>query len=95
MLDNRINTGMFARSMAGHDKGKLYVILSCDDNTVTVSDGRLKKVESPKKKNIKHIKVIKKKHDESLKEKIENGDKAVNEAIKRAIKLYEREEENV
>jgi len=95
MLDNGVYIGMFARSMAGHDKGELYVIISDNGSTVTLSDGRLKKVKSPKIKNKKHVVIIKKKYDETLKEKIEKGDKAVNEAIKRAIKLYQREEENV
>lgn len=87
--------GYFACSIAGHDKGQIYVITGENGNRVILADGRLKKVESPKVKNRKHIEIIKKDCDASLAEKIENGDKAVNEAIKRAIKLYKQEEKNV
>ena len=87
--------GKFARSIAGHDKGQIYVVLDGDDKSVTLSDGRLKPVESPKIKNHKHIVILNKKADESLKSKLLSGDKDKNEAIKRAIKLYKREEENV
>jgi len=86
--------GQFARSIAGHDKGVLYIVIAEDEKTVTLSDGRYKTVESPKVKNRKHIQIIKKKCD-GLAEKLECGDKAINEAIKRAIKLYEQEEKNV
>lgn len=84
--------GNFARAKAGHDKGVLYVIVSEDKENVYLSDGRLKLAEKPKKKNKKHIQIINKICDESLKDKINKQDKALNEAIKRAIKLYERED---
>ena len=87
--------GLFARSIAGHDKGKLYIIIGEDKDSLILSDGRLKTVEKPKKKNRKHIQIIKKDCDLLVAKKIANGDKAVNEAIKRAIKLYEREDKNV
>ena len=87
--------GNFACSTAGHDKGQIYVIIGESDGNVIVSDGRLKTVEKPKSKNSKHIQIIRKGCDISLRDKILSGDKAVNEAIKRAIKLYKREEENV
>lgn len=87
-------TGYFARSVAGHDKGEIYVIIDEDDGFVILSDGRLKPIESPKKKNRKHIQIIKR-ENASICEKIINGDKDTNEAIKRAIKLYKREEKDV
>lgn len=87
--------GQFARSIAGHDKGNLYIIIGEDKDSLILSDGRLKKVEKPKKKNRKHIQIIKKDCNVLVAEKIANGDKAVNEAIKRAIKLYEQEDKNV
>ena len=87
--------GKIARSTAGHDAGHLYIVLAEDGRRVTLSDGRLKPVESPKIKNRKHVVILNKKTDPSLRDKIISGDKAANEAIKRAIKLYNREEENV
>ena len=51
----RLEKGMFARSLAGHDKGKLYIIIEADEEFVSVSDGRLRPLEKLKRKRIKHI----------------------------------------
>ena len=47
--------GMFAVSKAGHDQGQMYVVLKEEGDSVLLADGRLKTIESPKKKNKKHI----------------------------------------
>ena len=44
-------------SLAGRDKSRYMVVMSAEDNYVYVADGDLRSVESPKKKNIKHIAV--------------------------------------
>lgn len=51
-----INVGQIVKSKAGRDKDKVYLILDIVDSSyVTVVDGRLKKLENPKKKKIKHL----------------------------------------
>ena len=55
-----IRPGMLAYSLAGHDKGSLYYIVKADEKFVWLSDGKLKDTASPKRKNRKHIQVIKK-----------------------------------
>ena len=84
--------GYFARSLAGHDKGRLYVIIEEGERTkageyVLLCDGRLKTLDKPKKKKKKHIQVI---HtaDEQIENLIRNGQPIKNEDIKRAIKTY-------
>ena len=47
-----------AVSLAGHDKGSIYVILSEDDSMVCLADGKTKTLKRPKKKNPKHIRRI-------------------------------------
>ena len=42
--------GSFVTSKAGHDKGRLYVVLAEMKDSVLLADGRLKTVASPKKK---------------------------------------------
>lgn len=83
--------GMLAASKAGHDKDSLYVIIREDGEYIYVADGRVRTVERPKRKNKKHIQLIKKK---KLPEP-ENGFDDLE--IKRIIKEYrrEREERNV
>lgn len=77
--------GDFARSLAGHDKNKLYVIISEDDEYVYLADGKIRLIEHPKKKKKKHIQIIHRYN--SRNPIIEPNDLQ----IKRAIKLYEED----
>ncbi|MDO4553608.1 MAG: KOW domain-containing RNA-binding protein [Lachnospiraceae bacterium] len=88
--------GYFARSLAGHDKGNLYIIIEGTketgmDDTVYVCDGRCKTVDHLKKKKTKHIQVI---HftDPKIASLIENGQPVRNEDIKYAIKTYNKKD---
>ena len=46
-------------SVAGRDRGMYaYVIGKTEDGMLLVADGRLRKVESPKRKKLKHIRFI-------------------------------------
>ena len=48
-----------ALSIAGHDKGTLFAILGfCSESYALVADGRHRKVKNPKKKKLKHLKVL-------------------------------------
>ena len=53
-----METGMLARSLAGHDRGKLYIIIRAEAEYVWVADGRCHTASKLKKKNKKHVQVI-------------------------------------
>ena len=81
--------GCFAFSLAGHDKGSIYVITDMDDTYVYLADGRLKTVDNPKKKRHKHIQPVKKKADYFTEDMTDGVDvRFTDEQVKRAIKLY-------
>ena len=82
--------GNFAASLAGHDKNQIYIIIREDDEYVYLCDGRLKKVSNPKRKNKKHIQIIKKGTDTELTQRLLNNEVVRDEEIKRTIKLYEQ-----
>ena len=86
----RNSEGLFAISKAGHDKGNIYVIVREDNEYVYVADGVSKTLEKPKKKNKKHIQIIKKKAIERIadEQQVKAQSLADNEQVKRAIKLY-------
>ena len=86
----RNSEGLFAISKAGHDKGNIYVIVREDNEYVYVADGVSKTLEKPKKKNKKHIQIIKKKAIEIIadEQQVKSQKLADNEQVKRAIKLY-------
>ena len=52
-------TGMFATSKAGHDKGNVYFIIREDEEYVYLVDGKIRTLDKPKRKNKKHIQIIK------------------------------------
>jgi ribosomal protein L14E/L6E/L27E len=51
---------ILAKSSAGHDKGSWYILVNQAADFVYIADGRRRKLENPKKKNIKHVEVTRK-----------------------------------
>ena len=76
--------GMKAKSLAGHDQNKIYIIIQEDGDFVFLCDGKNRTLEHLKKKRKKHVQLIKYIEPE-LAEKLANGSVIYNEDIKRAI----------
>lgn len=77
--------GKFARSKAGHDKDRIYVITGEDAEYVYLVDGKLRKTANPKRKRKKHIQLIQR-ADAALSQ-LQSAQKPVtDEQIKAAIK---------
>ncbi len=60
---DRYKTGMLAKSKAGHDAGKVYVIMDTDDAYVYLADGVIRTLDRMKKKKKKHVQLICEEHD--------------------------------
>ncbi len=78
----RTEAGMFARSKAGHDKGRLYLIEKTEGEYVYLVDGARRTLAKPKKKKQKHIQVICRIWENWEPETVNDDD------IKRAIQQY-------
>lgn len=77
--------GQLVLSCAGRDSGRFMIVVKIlDENFVYVADGTLRKVDNPKKKKIKHLKVLNKKSD-YIADKLRNKRKIYNDEIKRAM----------
>lgn len=76
---DRWEKGMLARSLAGHDRNKVYVIVDLDETYVYLADGVTKTLARPKKKKRMHVQLIR--------EKQEIG-QADDVKIKRILKVY-------
>lgn len=64
MASDKIERGALAVSLAGHDSGETFAIIEVvDGNYVLIANGRTRKVKSPKRKKIKHIKLLNAKID--------------------------------
>ena len=78
--------GMLAVSLAGHDKGRIYLIIGEEGDFCYLADGKTRGAENPKKKRKKHRQIMKTR-DEALAEKLKDGKTIYNEEIKLAIKV--------
>ena len=85
---NRFRAGQMALSEAGHDRGKLYVILEVQGESVLVADGLNKTVEKPKKKNIRHVRRMNY-IDPEIDARLNGECPLNNEDILKAIQLFE------
>ncbi|NMB09075.1 MAG: KOW domain-containing protein [Tissierellia bacterium] len=53
---NDLKKGQLVRSIRGRDKGTIQVVIDLlDDSHVLVVDGKRRKLDTPKKKKIKHL----------------------------------------
>lgn len=50
-----IERGSLVYSIAGRDKGNLFLVLKRDGDFVYLADGNLRCAENPKKKKLKHV----------------------------------------
>jgi ribosomal protein L14E/L6E/L27E len=57
-MEEKFVPGRLVSSVAGRDAGKFYLVFNkLSPNFVQVVNGRERKLSSPKKKNIKHLKI--------------------------------------
>jgi len=53
----KIVEGTVVKAVAGRDNGRFFAVTKiCGDQYVLISDGKTRKLDRPKKKNIKHLK---------------------------------------
>ncbi len=84
-MKESFSVGEIVQSLAGHDKEKLFVVMKVSGEHVFLSDGKNRKVCSPKRKKIKHIKKVCAVSKE-LAEQIRSEKPVGNQKIFRAIK---------
>lgn len=51
----QLKEGMIAKSIAGHDKNRFYLIVSVTSDKAFIADGKRRKLEKPKEKSFKHL----------------------------------------
>jgi ribosomal protein L14E/L6E/L27E len=52
-----IEAGRIVRSVAGHDKDRFYVAVKAEGGKVWIADGERRKLEKPKAKNERHLRL--------------------------------------
>lgn len=80
--------GGICRSTQGRDKDRFYLITGVNgDGTIYVSDGNFKKLAAPKKKNLKHIRLLPE-CAENIGKKLAEGSKVYDTEVYSALKSY-------
>ena len=86
--------GQIVFSKQGRDKDKFFIIYAKEGNYVFLVDGKLRKLESPKKKKLIHI--AKTNYiDRNIADMIKNKNYILDSDIRKAIKLYREREAEV
>lgn len=58
--------GMVVRSMAGHDKNRFYILMDIKDDRGFIADGKRRRLEKLKSKNLIHLSATKTVFDVSV-----------------------------
>jgi large subunit ribosomal protein L14e len=82
------------KSLAGRDKGRMFMVLDLEDeNFALLVDGKLRRLESPKRKKLKHIKYVSSNNTRTG-ERMRRGEKVTNAEIRRTLsQLFEKDNE--
>ncbi|MTI48314.1 KOW domain-containing RNA-binding protein [Sporosalibacterium faouarense] len=88
---NDIAIGQVVKSKAGRDKGRTFIVVDIlDDKYVMIADGDLRRIDSPKKKKIRHL-IVYKSVIVDYKEKVENKMKVNNAYIRKVLEPFNKE----
>ena len=79
----------FAKSLSGHDRNQFYLVVKKEDHHVYLANGTTKPLAALKKKNCRHILIIRKIPVE-IREAL--TDEPTDCTVKRAIKLLEKQQ---
>lgn len=79
-MTEKFIVGSIVMAIAGREKKQLFIIIKKENQTIYLVDGKNRKLENAKKKNIKHIHLLKR--ETPVKVKIENNTITNCEVIK-------------
>ena len=80
--------GGICQSLQGRDKDRYYLIKCVNgDGTVLVVDGNFKRLAAPKKKNLKHLRLLPDRA-ESIAEKLSDGRQVFDTEVYSALRVY-------
>lgn len=87
-MEKPIKIGSIVFSKAGRDSGKFFLTIEIvNDRFVKIVDGKLRRLENPKLKKIKHLKSTGD-INEKLREKLLSGEVIYNAEIYSTIRKY-------
>ena len=83
----RIDIASYVISLNGRDEGKRFVVVGSQDEYSLIADGKGRRIEKPKRKKNKHLR-LEDKTDGQIAEKLIRGEKVTNNEIRRTLAGY-------
>ena len=77
------------KSVAGHDSGKLYCVISRDEGFALIVNGKTRKLDNPKRKKEKHLEPMNIEFTEETDRRQRDAP-----AIEKTLSQYAKEEKN-
>lgn len=74
-------------SLAGHDEGKLFLVLETDGEFLLLADGKGRKLETPKRKRIKHVRCVGTSAHPAV-QKLHRGQSVTNKEIRSVLAAF-------
>ena len=85
-MEKFLSPGDLVESKVGRDVGKVYVVIKTDCEYAYIANGKERKIQNPKKKKIKHLKLVLVAGLNELAMKIKGGNPVANQRVYKAIK---------
>jgi|LSQX01.2.fsa_nt_gb hypothetical protein len=82
-----------AVSLKGRDAGGLFLAFGKTERAVLLADGKIRKLNSPKRKNLRHVRLLKGRMFETVLGDL--GDRPTDAQLRRALARYKAGTENV
>lgn len=85
-MESKVESGDLVLSLMGRDKGYCFLVLNVENDFANIVDGKVHKIQKPKRKNVKHIKTILTAKYKSYADKIKLGLAVGNKRLYQLIK---------
>ena len=79
-------------SLAGHDRGQLYLVIGEEDGRLLLVDGRGRKLDAPKRKSAAHVRSVGTSAHPAV-EKLHRGEPVTDKQLRCALAAF-REQNN-
>ena len=81
-----MNVGDIVKSLSGRDENGYFLVLKAENGFVAVADGKTRRINNPKRKNLKHVETVMENALPEIAERINRGEPVGNETLRKAIR---------
>ncbi len=81
-----MNVGDIVKSLSGRDENGYFLVINADDGYAVIADGKTRRLNKPKRKNLKHVETVMENALPEIAERINRGEPVGNEVLRKAIR---------